>query len=87
MGHGPTTRTLHVGWVDATLETQKYNTSKIEEVVSSVLEIIAPNDAGLLWSVLKVLPSINDRYNEPRTESSLLTTLVESYKQATHSST
>ena len=86
-GHGPITRTLHVGWVDATPKTQKYYTSKMEEVVSSVLEIIAPNDAGLLWSALKASPSINDRYNEPRTESSLLTALIESYKQATHSST
>ena len=55
--------------------------------MSSELEIIAPNDAGLLWSALKASPSINDRYNEPRTESSLLTALIESYKQATHSST
>ena len=86
-GHGPITRTLHVGWVDATPKTQKYYTSKMEEVVSSVLEIIAPNDSGLLWSALKASPSINDRYNEPRTESSLLTALIESYKQATHSST
>ena len=76
-----------MGWVDATPKTQKYYTSKMEEVVSSVLEIIAPNDAGLLWSALKASPSINDRYNEPRTESSLLTALIESYKQATHSST
>ncbi|KAK2551331.1 hypothetical protein P5673_027724, partial [Acropora cervicornis] len=86
-GHGPITRTLHVGWVDATPKTQKYYTSKMEEVVSSVLEIIAPYDAGLLWSALKASPSINDRYNEPRTESSLLNALIESYKQATHSST
>lgn len=55
--------------------------------MSSVLEIIAPDDAGLLWSALKASPSINDLYNEPRTESSLLTALIESYKQATHSST
>ena len=86
-GHGPITRTLHVGWVDATPKTQKYYTSKMEEVVSSVLEIIAPDDAELLWSALKASPSINDLYNEPRTESSLLTALIESYKQATHSST
>lgn len=86
-GHGPITRILHVGWVDATPKTQKYYTSKMEEVVSSVLEIITPNDTGLLWSALKVSRSINDRYNEPRTESSLLTALIESYKQATHSST
>ena len=86
-GHGPITRTLHVGWVDATPKTQKYYTSKMEEVVSSVLEIIALNDAGSLWSALKASPSINDRYNAPGTESSLLTALIESYKQATHSST
>lgn len=55
--------------------------------MSSVLEIIAPNDAGSLWSALKASPSINDRYNAPGTESSLLTALIESYKQATHSST
>ena len=30
-GHGPITRTLHVGWVDATPKTQKYYTSKMEE--------------------------------------------------------
>ena len=43
-GHGPISRTLHVGWVDATPKTQKYYTSKMEEVVSSVLEVVAPND-------------------------------------------
>ena len=86
-GHRPITRTLHVGWVDAAPKTQKYYTSKMEEVVSSVLEIVAPNDAGLLWSALKASPSINDRYSEPKTESSLLTALIESYKQAAHSST
>lgn len=86
-GHSPITRTLHVGWVEATPKTQKYYISKMEDVVSSVLEVIAPNDAGLLWSALKASPGINDRYNEPRAESSLLSALIESYKQATHSST
>lgn len=86
-GHGPITRTFHVGWVYATPKTQKYYTSTMNEVVNSVLEIIAPNDAGLLWSDLNASPSINNWYNEPRTESSLLTVLIESYKQATHSST
>lgn len=59
-GHGPITRTLHVGWVDATPKTQKYYTSKMEEVVSTVLEVIAPDDAGLLWSAFKASPGIND---------------------------
>ena len=83
VGHRPITRTLHVGWVDATPKTQKYYTSKMEEVVSSEqCEIVAPNDAGLLWSALKVSPSINNQNSEPKTESSLLTALIESYKQA-----
>ena len=86
--HQPIIRTLRVGWVDATPKTQKYYTSKMEEVVSTVLEVIAPNDAGLLWSALKASPRINDQYNDPKTsESSLLTALVESYKQASDSST
>ena len=59
----------------------------MEDVVSSVLEVIAPNDAGLLWGALKASPGINDRYNEPKAESSLLSALIERYKQATHSST
>ena len=70
-GHRPITRTLHVGWVDATPKTQKYYTSKMEEVVSSVLEIVAPNDAGLLWSALKASPSINDRFQ--RTQNRVIT--------------
>ena len=86
-GHSLITRTLHVGWVEAAPKTQKYYISKMEDVVSSVLEVIAPNDAGLLWGALKASPGINDRYNEPKAESSLLSTLIESYKQATHSST
>ena len=86
-GHSPITRTLHVGFVEATPKTQKYYISKMEDVVSSVLEVIAPNDAGLLWGALKASPGINDRYNEPKAESSLLSALIESYKQATHSST
>ena len=86
-GHSPITRTLHAGWVEATPKTQKYYISKMEDVVSSVLEVIAPNDAGLLWGALKASPGINDRYNEPKAESSLLSALIESYKQATHSST
>ena len=42
---------------------------------------------GCFWSALKASSSINDRYKEPKTESSLLTALIGSYKQATHSST
>ena len=38
-GQGPITRFLHVGWVGATPKTQKYYTSKMEEVVSNVLDI------------------------------------------------
>lgn len=52
----------------------------MEEVVSSVFEIIVFNDVGLLWSVLKVLLGINDWYNEFRMELLLLIVLIESYK-------
>lgn len=52
----------------------------MEEVVSSVFEIIVFNDVGLLWSVLKVLLSINDWYNVFRIELLLLIVLIESYK-------
>ena len=86
-GHSPITRTLHVGWVETTPKTQKYYISKMEDDVSSVLEVIEPNDAGLFWGALKASPGINDRYNEPKAESSLLSALIESYKQASHSST
>ena len=60
----------------------------MSEVVTTVLELVAPNDAGLLWRSLKESSQINEQYNEPSSsETSLLTALVESYKQATHHST
>lgn len=59
----------------------------MEEVVTTVLEVIAPTDAGLLWSAFKTSKGINARYNEPKTELSLLNALVESYKQASNSNT
>ena len=86
-GHSPIQRTLKVGWVDATPKTQKYYVSKMEEVVTTVLDVIAPNDAGMLWKALKKSSGINDKYNEPTMDSTLLMALVESYKQATHTST
>ena len=57
------------------------------KVVTTLLKLIAPNDAGLLWQSLKESSQINERYSEPSSlETSLLTALVESYKQATHHS-
>ena len=82
-GHKPINRTLQVSWVDASERTKRFYTSKMSEVVTSLLELIAPNDAGLLWRSLKESSQINQQYSEP----SLLTALVESYKQATHHST
>ena len=35
-GHEPIARTLNVGWIDATPKTQKYYTSKMEEVVKAL---------------------------------------------------
>ena len=87
-GHEPINRTLQVSWVDATERTKRFYTSKMSEVVTTVLDLIAPNDAGLLWRSLKESSQINERYSEPSSsETSLLTALVESYKQATHHST
>lgn len=86
-GHPPIKRTLNARWTDATPKTTKYYVSKMEEIVSTALEIVAPNDAGLLWRALKDSPGINLRYNETTADSSLLYAMVESYNQATHSST
>ena len=85
--HEPINRTLQVSWVDASERTKRFYTSKMSEVVTTVLELVAPNDAGLLWRSLKESSQINEQYNEPSSsETSLLTALVESYKQATHHS-
>ena len=87
-GHEPINRALQVSWVDATERTKRFYPSKMSEVVTTVLELIAPNDAGLLWRSLKESSQINERYSEPASsETSLLTALVESYKQATQHST
>ena len=59
----------------------------MSEVINSLLEVVAPNDAGLLWRALKELREINQRYDDFKSsESTLLTALIESYKQATHHS-
>ena len=48
---------------------------------------MAPNDAGLPWRALKELREINQRYDDFKSsDSTLLTALIESYKQATHHS-
>lgn len=86
-GLSPLKSTLKVSWVDATPKTKKYYVSKMEEVVRVVLDVIAPEDAGLLWNALKESPDINHYYDESPKDSSLLYSLVESYKHATHSST
>ena len=87
-GHAPLNRTLQVSWVDASEKTKRFYTSKMSEVINTVLELVAPNDAGLLWRSLKESTEINKRYDEPlSSESSLLMALVESYKQASHHST
>ena len=60
----------------------------MSEVINSLLEVVAPNDAGLLWRALKESREINQRYDDFKSsESPLLTALIESYKQATHHST
>ena len=60
----------------------------MSEVINSLLEVVAPNDAGLLWRALKESRDINQRYDDFKSsESPLLTALIESYKQATHHST
>ncbi len=88
-GQEPLKRTMQVAsWVDASDKTKQYYVSKMTEVVSTVLEVVAPNDAGLLWKALKESPKINKRYDDiASSESSLLAALIESYKQATHHST
>ena len=87
-GHEPINRTLQVSRVDASERTKRFYTSKMSEVVTTLLELIAPSDAGLLWRSLKESSQINERYSEPSSsDTSLLTALVESYKQATHNST
>lgn len=59
-GHEPINRTLQVSWVDATERTKRFCTLKRSEVVTSVLELIVPNDAGLLWQSLKESSQINE---------------------------
>ena len=60
----------------------------MSEVISTLLEVVAPNDAGLLWRALKESTEVNKRYDDVKSsESSLLTALIESYKQASHHST
>lgn len=87
-GNKPLRNTMQVAWVDASSKTRRFYTSKIAEVVSALLELVAPNDAGLLWNALKESPDINKKYGAPATsDSSLLTALVESYNQATHANT
>lgn len=87
-GHEPINRTLQVSWVDASEKTKRFYTSKMSEVVTTLLELVAPNDAALLWRSLKESSQINERYSETSTsERSLLTALIESYKQAAHQST
>ena len=52
-GHEPINRTLQVSWVDASERTKRFFTSKMSEVVNTLLELVARNDAGLLWRSLK----------------------------------
>lgn len=86
-GHKPLTHALQVPWTDASEKTKRFYTSKMSEVINSLLEVVAPNDAGLLWRALKELREINQRYDDFKiSESTLLTALIESYKQATHHS-
>ena len=47
-GHEPINRTLQVSWVDASEKTKRFYTSKMSEVVTTLLELVAPNDAALL---------------------------------------
>ncbi|RMX51864.1 hypothetical protein pdam_00018464 [Pocillopora damicornis] len=86
-GHKPLTHALQVPWTDASEKTKRFYTSKMSEFINSLLEVVAPNDAGLLWRALKELRKINQRYDDFKSsESTLLTALIESYKQATHHS-
>lgn len=65
-GHAPLNRTLQVSWVDASEKTKRFYTSKMSEVINTVLELVAPNDAGLLWRSLKESTEINKRYEKLR---------------------
>ena len=38
-----------VSWVDASGKTKRFYTSKMSEVITTLLELVAPNDAALLW--------------------------------------
>ena len=87
-GHEPLTRTLQIPWADATTKTKHFYTSKVAEVVSTVLEIVAPSDAELLWNSLKNCQAMKNRYSEQScSDTSLSRALVESYKQTTHCNT
>lgn len=57
-GHEPINRAFP--WMDATERTKRFCTLKRSEVVTSVLELIVPNDAGLLWQSLKESSQINE---------------------------
>ena len=75
------------GTTGGTYSTRIIRPVMMSEVINSLLEVVAPNDAGLLWRALKELREINQRYDDFKSsESPLLTALIESYKQATHHS-
>ena len=88
-GKLPISRKLTADWGCASTKTKRYYTSKIEEVVSIVLETLAPDEAKHLWHALKSSSGINTRYNAPclRSESSLVLGLVESYNRALDNNT
>ena len=46
-------RTLQVSWVDEPDKTKPLYTSKMSEVVTTFFQLVAPNDARLLWRSLK----------------------------------
>lgn len=69
-GHKPLTHALQVPWTDASEKTKCFYTSKMSEVINSLLEVVAPNDAGLLWRALKELREINQRYDDFKSSDS-----------------
>ena len=86
----PIRNQLKTDWDVASDRTKRYYTKKTREVVSSVLEEIAPNDAEKLWNSIANSKSLKlecSLENEQNLDVPLLDALAECYNNAIHWST
>ena len=66
-GHKPLTHVLQVPWTDALEKIKRFYTSKMSEVINSLLEVVAPDDAGLLWRAIKESREITNKLQTSHT--------------------